>query len=328
MKILCVRIGRMGDLLMAMPAILAIQQQFPQATIDFLTSHDGKRILIQADINTGTIHIYDNHFFSRYSQKKNLKKFLLANQYERIYIFEMKNRYRDFFKNNACHHIFYRNDDLKHDSENNLQVLSISEQEIISWKSKKLLNPSVESKILLEKELSKYGINKDTTIIAFHPSYSGVTKSKKDYQDKVWPSSHWAELANFLHIYAQKHKKDIRIICDLLPVEYAIATSIKNACGDLVLVLQNKPNFSRYLAYVDRVNCMIAPNTGAMHLAAALNTPVIALFSHFSPKICGPFALKDQMAILQAEDYQDGQLGLARIPPEAVFSTIQDLQLI
>ena len=76
---------------------------------------------------------------------------------------------------------------------------------------------------------------------------------------------------------------------------------------------------------MDRTNVLIAPNTGSMHLAAALNTSVIGLFSgDRRPEHCGPFTPSSLSAILQAENCSCNQPGLARINPQTVWEQCQN----
>jgi hypothetical protein len=57
-----------------------------------------------------------------------------------------------------------------------------------------------------------------------------------------------------------------------------------------------------------------------MHIAAAVGTPLVALFSHMSPRDCGPYVPAGNYTALRAEDTGHPELGLAAISPESVFS--------
>jgi len=45
MKILVIRIGRAGDMVMITPALMALTKKYPDAEITILTSPNGRRIL-------------------------------------------------------------------------------------------------------------------------------------------------------------------------------------------------------------------------------------------------------------------------------------------
>jgi len=64
---------------------------------------------------------------------------------------------------------------------------------------------------------------------------------------------------------------------------------------------------------------LVTPNTGPMHVAAAVGTPVVALFSGWSPAECGPFVPPERARTLRAEDTAEPGRGLAAISADAVF---------
>ena len=112
-----------------------------------------------------------------------------------------------------------------------------------------------------------------------------------------------------------------------IPRSWSDVTEVPKPIADYQNIpVQCSPYVTDYIALMNRVDILIAPNTGSMHLAAALNTSVIGLFSgdHRSEH-CGPFTLSGLSSILQAEDYYTGQTGLARINPQAVWEECQNL---
>ena len=88
-------------------------------------------------------------------------------------------------------------------------------------------------------------------------------------------------------------------------------------------MLSGPPDFERYKAILQRMNLLISPDTGPMHVAAAVGTKVVGLFSGKSPEDCGPFVPPEQYFILRAEDTGRAELGLAAIPPESIFEACQ-----
>ncbi|MDF5341462.1 glycosyltransferase family 9 protein, partial [Vibrio parahaemolyticus] len=43
------------------------------------------------------------------------------------------------------------------------------------------------------------------------------------------------------------------------------------------------------LALIDKVDMVIAPDTGPAHMASAMNTPIIGLYAHHNPVRVGPY---------------------------------------
>jgi ADP-heptose:LPS heptosyltransferase len=62
-----------------------------------------------------------------------------------------------------------------------------------------------------------------------------------------------------------------------------------------------------------------------MHVAAAVGTPVVALFSGWSPAECGPYVPPERVRILRAEDTPSPERGLAAIGADAVFAACGEL---
>ena len=57
-KILVIRVGRAGDMIMITPALLAILDNYPDHEIHLLTSADGKRILNGFNEKITNVYIY------------------------------------------------------------------------------------------------------------------------------------------------------------------------------------------------------------------------------------------------------------------------------
>lgn len=63
-----------------------------------------------------------------------------------------------------------------------------------------------------------------------------------------------------------------------------------------------------------------------MHVAAAVGTPVVALFAGKDPNDCGPYGDPLRCRVLRAEDEAAGRnRGLAAIPVERVVEACADL---
>jgi ADP-heptose:LPS heptosyltransferase len=108
-------------------------------------------------------------------------------------------------------------------------------------------------------------------------------------------------------------------VVDVLPAERVLLAPFLERAGDAVTVLCGPPDFERYKALLARLALLVTPNTGPMHVAAAVGTPVVALFSGWSPAECGPFVPADRVRILRAEDTPTPERGLAAIGADTVF---------
>ncbi len=104
-----------------------------------------------------------------------------------------------------------------------------------------------------------------------------------------------------------------------MPEEKELGMKIIEASQHNVKLLTPAPDFERYKATLARMDLLIVPNTGPMHIAAAVGTNIVSLFSIHNPKDCAPFTDQSKLTVLRAEDCQDPEQGLAAISADDVF---------
>jgi len=321
-KLLVIRIGRAGDMVMITPSLLALLESYPEHEVHILTSTDGKRVLSGFDPRVTDIFVYEKKRLTtglaRLKQFKKIRK----EGYDYIFNFELKPSYK----------IIYKDLDAK--------VFELDESEMHLNYAKRCLNIVQKS---LDKKISTYwdwlpvteeGVEKarkqlldaeisDTDfVIGIHPSFSGSKKglfsNKRRNHLREWPPEYFAAVINMLAEFNNENSLNIKIIIDLLPGELALGETIVKLSGNNAVLFTLKPDFQRYKALLKRMDLLITPDTGPMHIAAALGTKNICLFSGKSPDDCGPYMPPEDYFALRSEDY-DSQSGLQAIKPEYVF---------
>lgn len=325
MKVLIVRIGRMGDIAMVLPAIRKIQADFPQASLYALTSEDGMRLLPLANIPKDHIQIYRSKLTSRISVTRAIKRWLVEQAFDKIFCFETKERYVSWLPQHA--QILKNQANIQHYSERCLQLVSPAPKTMIPQEA--YLSMPSEHQSMLNNILREHQITDRTIVIGFHPTYSGYGKwnRKKDSFHRLWSADNFAQLALELTSYAKEKQIDLKIVMNLLPNEIQYGQELIKKSANTIESLSFPPGFTHYLAYLQRLNCLIVGNTGILHLAAALNIPLIALFSGLSPQDCGPFMAEQRYKVLRAEDMPNPQNGIQAITVAQVFQhTIKLLQ--
>ncbi|MBU1425688.1 MAG: glycosyltransferase family 9 protein [Gammaproteobacteria bacterium] len=73
------------------------------------------------------------------------------------------------------------------------------------------------------------------------------------------------------------------------PAELALCDHLAQLAPGHTLNLCGKTTPGQLAALLSEVDILIAPDTGAVHLARAMNTPVIGLYAVASPKLTGPY---------------------------------------
>ena len=319
-KILIIRTGRVGDMVMITPALQAILQSFPDCNITLLTSNEGKRVLADFDKRVVASIIYDRKKLWAKYQRSKISKQVTAGNFDLIFCFETKKSFSQLFS--ASKAKVYQLAGISkaiHYAQHCFNLIQSASEHQLSPQWAYL--PVATSETQKAQNLGIDDIKSDDFIIGMHPSYSGLSKmswrNKKNRQLRQWPPAYFAQLAQLLNKKLKNHK--FHIIMDLLPEDQQLGEQINRLSGGLIKLIIGKPNFARYKAVIARMDLLITPDTGPMHVAAAVGTKMVAIFSHKSPADCGPYMPADKFATIKVSKQQVNQFGLAAISPQQVL---------
>jgi lipopolysaccharide heptosyltransferase II len=108
-----------------------------------------------------------------------------------------------------------------------------------------------------------------------------VVCPKGGWPTKTWPVSHINRFLDLFNVHS------VTFVLVGAPGEEEHAEEIYSVNNDIVNLV-GKTSL-RELAYIlKRADVVVSPDTGTVHLAAALGTPVVALFGPTAPERCGP----------------------------------------
>ncbi len=322
MKILIIRAGRTGDMVMLTPALEALFKKYPEAQFTLLTSPDGKRTLGNFSDRMGTFWIYNREKVFSFLSRRPIQKKIASGQFAHIYCFEHNPSYRRLLVDSKAKiHGFWEDMGQKHYCQLLLDVVSNgaenkNDQTYVS------LPVSDQAKNKTTEALAALGITKKTFLLAMHPTFSGANKRFRttgDKKNKLWPPESFAELARRLKKHAKQRDLDLRILMNLMPDECAYGEKIIALGGESLEIFSPKPNFQNYKAFLKRVDLLITPDTGPMHIASAVGTKIIALFAGRDPGNCGPFTPSGQTQVLRAEESDPPGRGIAAIHVDDVY---------
>jgi heptosyltransferase-2 len=108
---------------------------------------------------------------------------------------------------------------------------------------------------------------------------------------KRWPPEHFATVGREL-----VQKFGVRLVLLGGPEEAPVALQVQEALGLPVLNLVGQTDLRQALGVLSRLKLLITNDSGLMHAAAALGTPMVALFGSTDPAATGPFT--DQATVL------------------------------
>jgi ADP-heptose:LPS heptosyltransferase len=151
---------------------------------------------------------------------------------------------------------------------------------------------SSDARMKSQDLLAEAGIDDKTFLVGMHPTYSGLKKMpwrRKTDTGRRWPVENFAQLALQLSEHGKKHHIHMRIILDLLPEEADIGNDIVRLSSGKVTLLTPRPDFQRYAATLERMDLLVTPDTGPMHIGGAVGTRLVALFANKDPGDCGAY---------------------------------------
>ena len=146
--------------------------------------------------------------------------------------------------------------------------------------------------------------------------------------NKRWPVEHYAELARQLAARTDLH---LAILGgnDDREAGAAIARAVPQRCQDFT----GKLSLPEMVEWIRLSALMISNDTGPMHVAAALGTPLVALFGPTEPRRTGPYGQLQDVLQLNAPPcipclkpyctWSKPMECLHAIPPEAVLARVE-----
>jgi heptosyltransferase-2 len=299
-KILLIRTDRLGDLLLTTPAIKAIRDAYPHAHISMMVRPYTEAV-IRKNPYLDEVITYD-----KYGKDRSLAAGIR-------FAFKLKKRGFDtaiiFHPTNRAHIIAFlaripkrigydkkcpflltdRVKDIKHEgikSERDY-TLDMLKTLGITPKDKNLyIGLDNEAELYVEKLLSENGLGPKEKIISIHPAASCPSK--------IWPAERFARLADRL---IDKYKLKVAIISSDTRQDIECAKKVEKFMVQKPLFLAGILDIMRLTAMLKRSCLFISNDSGPVHIAVAVGTPVIAIFGRnqtgLSPKRWGPLGERD-----------------------------------
>jgi heptosyltransferase-1 len=107
------------------------------------------------------------------------------------------------------------------------------------------------------------------------------------WRAKCWPPERYGELHRAL-----AERWGIRGVVNYGPGEEALADAVRDAAGDPE-PLRAKLQLGQFLALVRRARFAVSGDSGPLHVAVALGTPVVGLYGPTDPARNGPYSRAD-----------------------------------
>ncbi len=108
------------------------------------------------------------------------------------------------------------------------------------------------------------------------------------WPSKLWPAAAWARLGDRLGADSGE-TPGLKLAITGSPADKWLAAEIKQKMREPAINLAGRTSLAELAALLRRASLVVTPDTGAMHLAAALGTRVAALFGPTASWRTGPF---------------------------------------
>ncbi len=299
-NILIVNLGGIGDVLLSLPALKALRSSLPAAKISLLTVPRSAEVVRDFQFLDNIILFRRGlkNKFGLISTLRGIRPDLVINMrpltsfisaIKMAFLFMLiRAEYRmgrDTEKRGFFFNIKIPEDDVAkiHDLDYYLDMFKV-----LGVKSNDYnINLSVRKSDIdyIDSLLLEHGIAKDDVVIGINPGASWPTRR--------WPLENFSSLSELI----LKERK-CKIVITGSQSETSLANKLQTICKADLVNLAGETTFGQLMALIKRCSLFISNDTGPMHLAAALHTPLIAIFWSGDFVRYDPRRLSDKLAIV------------------------------
>ncbi len=299
-RILLIRTDLMGDLVLSLPAVHAMRRAYPAAQIDMLVMPPNVGI-IKHDPAITRIVTYDPNIWRRPNALLRLdtyRAFLglmhdlraakydlclsLAGDWASVFAFFSKARRRVGYRDEA--YPFFMTDPVQgrryrihqHEVDYIAGLARAAGGTIEGALREPVLCVGQQAREEVEALLAANGVQVGDLLIAVH---AGATNGAA----KRWPPAHWAALADRL-ITELGAKVILTGAASDAEITDAVVARLKQA----PLNFTGKTNVPQLVALLERCDLVISGDSGPLHIAGAVRTPVVAIHGPTDPELSGP----------------------------------------
>lgn len=304
-RFLILRMGALGDIIHTFPAVSALRESFPQAQIHWLVDRKWLPVLDGNPDVTATIPMDRTDWRAVLAAVRKLRAahYTLAVDFQSLYRTAILGwlsgaRKRAGFTATYARErgaaLFYTHTVKpvrKHKVEHNLELV-----ESLGARASSIRFPlkfAAETQEHVGHVLAAHGI-----------SDYFVLSPGGGWGSKCWPPERYAELH---HVLASRY--GWRGVINFGPGERELAETVRRASGVPSPILEMF-DLPQLMVLLRRARFLVAADTGPLHLASALGTPVIGLYGPTDPGRNGPYSARDivvRNAMAEETTYRRGK---------------------
>ncbi len=136
--------------------------------------------------------------------------------------------------------------------------------------------------------LQGHGISEDHTVIGLNPGAAFGPA-------KCWPVENFRELTRMLLDEPGLSHRHVRIVVLGTEKEKKIGNDICASFGQRAINAAGCTDLQQAIALIDRMDLLVTNDSGLMHVGAALDRPLVALFGSTNPVTTGPWSSRSMV---------------------------------
>ena len=278
-RVLVFSFSFIGDAVLSTAVIQPLRRHFPDAHITFLVGPRASDLLA-TEPNIDAVTVYDNRGeHAGWRGRLRLVQALRRDQFDLVVNLRDSLTARCI---GAEHWGMVRGESNRHAVTRYLEVLR--RHDIDTTGAHPHLQLTAGEQTAAHGFLAEAGWTSEQLLIGIHPGGNWVYK--------LWSAANYARVANAL-----VEKRNAAILLFAGPNERDLQAQVANMM-DVPPILVQTENLRHLAALISMCHVYIGNDTGPMHIASAVGTPVVALFGSTNPIRSGPYG--DKHTIVQS----------------------------
>jgi heptosyltransferase-2 len=288
-NILIIKPGAIGDLLQMTPVIRALSEAYPLACISFLVGNRASADMFRYNPRIHRIYVLDKE--QEHRSPAAFLRFWLdlrRGKFDLVVNFQRSNLRTWILATAAfpCRVLVYQK---KHRSGVHAVVNYLETLDPLGISPSRLdleMNTGPEDQAYAKQTLQSFG-DPEATLVALNPGASHAVNR--------WSVDSFAALAD-------RFDRDLRARVVVIggPADIPLADAIAAKTKSHPLILTGKLDLLQLAAVLGESDLLVSGDTGPMHMATAVGTPVLALFGAADPARTGPVGTGHR--VLQAHE--------------------------
>jgi len=274
-KVLFITSSNMGDVILALPVLDYLRENFPAAKITAMIGPRPKEIL-QDNPHIDRLIIYDK--YSRLREKIKLFQELEKERFDLI--IDLRNTFYGAFlpARYRTSPFLYIPGHIQHMKDRNLyrlQMALASRKPLAIKQARLFYSGSVEDENYINCLLKDNGINSENKIILVSPGTGGDTRR--------WDSQKFTRLCAAL-------SRDYKVVLIGSEPHRPITQYIYQNCPNKIFDFTGKTTLGQFARLLKKSVLLVTCDTGTLQLASYLDTPIVALFGPSDERKYGPWS--------------------------------------